>query len=117
MSGLDPRLIERRMIESTRLLEQAQHRKVQLSRERYYVELTEKELEKPSPALYRTVGKVFLSMTPEEATEDVKSKLKMIDEEIANTERQEKQFKESRDKADADFHAFTAYMKRMQGQK
>ena len=111
---MDPRQIERRMIESTRLLEQAQHRKVQLAKERYYVELTAKEIETPSPALYRTVGKMFLSMTPEEAREDVAGKLKMLDEEIATTERQEKQFKDSRDKADADFHAFVAYMKQMQ---
>ena len=80
---VQPRQVQRRVIESTRLLEQSQRRLAALEQERFYLGITKEELEKPCPAVYNSIGKVFILMTQDEARADVERRIKDLDEETA----------------------------------
>ena len=71
------------MIESTRLLEQSHRRLAALEQEKFYLGIAKEELAKPTPAVYNSIGKVFIIMSQEEAQADVEKRLKLLDEETA----------------------------------
>ena len=75
--------MQRRVIESTRLLEQAHRRQAALEQERFYLGITKEELDKPTPAIYNSVGKVFILMSQEEAKADLQKRMHDLDEESA----------------------------------
>ena len=78
-----PAQVQRRVIESTRLLEQAHRRQAALEQERFYLGITKEELDKPTPAIYNSIGKVFILVTPEEAKADLQKRIHDLDEESA----------------------------------
>ena len=54
-----------------------------LEQQRFFLDIVKEELDKPCPAVYTSVGKVFILQTQDETKEDLAKRMKELEEEEA----------------------------------